>query len=51
MKIADSGEVMFRSPGVFTGYYKDPERTAETKQKTAGCAPAMPASSTSVPAT
>ena len=31
VKIAESGEVMFRSPGVFTGYYKDPERTAETK--------------------
>ena len=31
MKIADSGEVLFRSPGVFAGYYKDPERTAETK--------------------
>jgi long-chain acyl-CoA synthetase len=29
IKIADSGEVLFRSPGVFTGYYKDPERTAE----------------------
>ena len=31
VKIADSGEVLFKSPGVFTGYYKDPERTAETK--------------------
>src|SRR6185436_16003058 len=31
VKVADSGEVMFRSPGVFVGYYKDPERTAETK--------------------
>jgi long-chain acyl-CoA synthetase len=31
VKIAESGEVLFRSPGVFTGYYKDPERTAETK--------------------
>ncbi|MGZ5804708.1 MAG: AMP-binding protein [Xanthobacteraceae bacterium] len=31
VKIADSGEVLFKSPGVFVGYYKDPERTAETK--------------------
>jgi long-chain acyl-CoA synthetase len=31
IKIADTGEVLFRSPGVFQGYYKDPERTAETK--------------------
>ena len=29
IRIAESGEVMFRSPGVFVGYYKDPERTAE----------------------
>jgi long-chain acyl-CoA synthetase len=28
IKISDAGEVMFRSPGVFAGYYKDPERTA-----------------------
>jgi long-chain acyl-CoA synthetase len=31
IRIADNGEVMFRSPGVFAGYYKDAEKTAETK--------------------
>jgi long-chain acyl-CoA synthetase len=31
VKIADNGEVLFKSPGVFIGYYKDPEKTAETK--------------------
>jgi long-chain acyl-CoA synthetase len=31
VKISDSGEVLFRSPGVFVGYYKDPERTAEVR--------------------
>lgn len=31
IKITDSGEVMFRSPGVFVEYYKSPETTAETK--------------------
>ena len=30
-KIAENGEVLFKSPGVFLGYYKDPEKTAETK--------------------
>jgi long-chain acyl-CoA synthetase len=29
VKISDSGEVLFRSPGVFLGYYKDPAKTAE----------------------
>jgi len=31
IKIADNGEVMYRSPGVFHSYYKNPEATAETK--------------------
>lgn len=29
--IADSGEVMYRSPGVFLGYYKNEQATAETR--------------------
>ncbi len=31
VKIDDKGEVLYRSPGVFAGYYKDPDKTAETK--------------------
>jgi long-chain acyl-CoA synthetase len=31
IKIADDGEVMFRSPGVFVEYYKNPEATTQTK--------------------
>lgn len=31
IKITDSGEVMFRSPGVFVEYYKSAEETAATK--------------------
>ena len=31
IRIAENGEVLFKSPGVFAGYYKDPEKTAEAK--------------------
>ncbi len=31
IEIADNGEVLYRSPGVFQSYYKDPEATAKTK--------------------
>jgi long-chain acyl-CoA synthetase len=30
VRISERGEVMYRSPGVFQGYYKNPEATAET---------------------
>src|SRR6185369_11462460 len=29
IKISEAGEVMFRSPGSFVGYYKDPEKTGQ----------------------
>src|SRR5581483_7775204 len=32
IKIAENGEVLYRSPGVFIGYYKNPQATAETKR-------------------
>lgn len=31
IKLADNGEVLYRSKGVFAGYYKNDEATAETK--------------------
>ncbi|WP_341367328.1 AMP-binding protein [Yoonia sp. BS5-3] len=31
LKIAESGEVFYRSPGVFVEYYKNPDSTASTK--------------------
>jgi len=31
IEISDGGEVMYRSPGVFMEYYKNPEATEETK--------------------
>lgn len=30
VRIAENGEVQFRSPGQFVGYYKEPDKTAET---------------------
>jgi long-chain acyl-CoA synthetase len=29
LRVADNGEVQFRSPGMFAGYFRDPDRTAE----------------------
>jgi long-chain acyl-CoA synthetase len=31
VRITDSGEILFRSPGVFHSYYKNPQATADTK--------------------
>ena len=31
IKIADNGEILYRSPGTFLGYFKDDKATAETK--------------------
>lgn len=32
LKIAENGEVLYRSPGVFAGYYRNPQATTETKR-------------------
>jgi long-chain acyl-CoA synthetase len=29
VKITDNGELIYRQPGIFVGYYKDPEKTAK----------------------
>ena len=31
LRIADNGEVLYRSPGVFKEYFKNPQATNETK--------------------
>jgi long-chain acyl-CoA synthetase len=31
IRISEAGEVLFRSPGTFQGYHKDPEKTAQVK--------------------
>ena len=33
LRIADNGEVQFKSPGMFTGYFRDKKRTTETMTK------------------
>lgn len=33
IRISESGEVLFRSPGVFQGYYKNPDVTRETLEE------------------
>ena len=32
IRIAEDGEILFKSPGAFQGYYRNPEATAETKR-------------------
>jgi len=32
LRVSPEGEVMFRSPGIFQGYFKNPEATAQTLQ-------------------
>ena len=46
IRISEDGEVQFKSPGQFVGYYKDEGKTAETLRRTVLSKPAMQASST-----
>ena len=46
IKVADTGEILVRSPGLLKEYYKNPAATAEVLTPTAGTTPATPASST-----
>jgi long-chain acyl-CoA synthetase len=32
LKLAEDGEVLYRSPGVFAGYFKNPQATSDTKR-------------------
>ena len=36
VKIAEDGEVMYQSPGMFVGYYKDPRGRQRPRRRTAG---------------
>lgn len=45
LKIAENGEVFYRSPGTFVEYYNNPDSTASTKDAEAGWRRATPASS------
>ena len=37
VRIDDNGEVIFKSPGIFQEYYKNPKATAETKTEDGWC--------------
>jgi long-chain acyl-CoA synthetase len=41
VKIGDTGEVFYRSPGTFVEYYKNPDSTARPRMPKAGWPPAM----------
>ena len=51
VKIADNGEVLFRRPACSSAITRTRRRPPRPRRRTAGCAPAMPASSIRRPAT